>query len=81
VKTGVNALKCPFDRGWVGDIAAQKFDLPRQVPSMSTRQIIENAHQVSMPRQCVDEVRAQEASTARHEKAGHPRSLRLSRKQ
>ena len=53
----------------------QKFDLPRQVLSVSTRQIIENAHSVSLPQQRVDEVRAHEASTAGHEKAGHPRSL------
>ena len=54
----------------------QKFDLPRQVLSVSTRQIIENAHSVSLPRQRVGEVRAHEASTAGHEIAGHPRSLK-----
>jgi len=75
MKAGIDALECLFDSHRISDIPMQKFDLPRQVLSVSTRQIIENAHSVSLPQQRVDEVRAHEASTAGHEKAGHPKSL------
>ena len=75
VKAGVDALESLFDCRRIGDVPVQKLDLQWQVLSMSARQIIENAYQVSLLQQRVDEVRAQEASTAGHEKAGHPRSL------
>jgi hypothetical protein len=81
MKAGIDALECLFDSRRIGNIPVQKFDLPRQVLAVSARQIIENANPVSLPQQRVDEVRAHEASTAGHEKAGHPRSLKLSQNQ
>jgi hypothetical protein len=77
VKTGIDAIESLFDCRRIGDASVQKFNLPRQVLSVSARQIIENAYQVSLPLQRVDQVGPQKASTAGHEKAGHPRSLKL----
>jgi hypothetical protein len=45
VKTGIDAIESLFDSRRIGDASAQKFDLPRQVLSVSARQVIEHAYQ------------------------------------
>src|SRR5260370_38836846 len=74
VETGINALESLFDSRRIGYVPVQKLDLPRQVLSVSARQIIGNAYQVPLPQKRVDHVGAQKASTTRPELADQPRT-------